>query len=462
MASGNMTRREIAALAAAVLIPFVAALWKVEPPVSDDALFEYYGRAISHGSRLYVDLWDHHLPGIYLVNAALQQLFATRYVMHALGQAIFDAASVLLFAYILRRNDVRLWVPATLAFSVVISVVPNSLNTVENVALPFQLLAFALWSDGRRVASAVALAIATTFWILGAALLIALLFGGRSTTKERIVMAAAFFGTLVVYAAVLLGWFGAHEVGTLVHSWAPYAASNAAVTSTFRGPLGAVAVLYHGLVGTGIGILLAALAAVVRKPATPAQRFALVWLGCALVAAVAPGSFYAHYFIPAIPPCIFAIAAFGVDRRVTVRRVAFGAVAVFFAFRTVGSMLHTTPLVQAESHDQAAVGERVRAVSGAGTVIRTDDYAPAIYLAADAVGQDAFSLVPSGSHPAEGRPSTNAVLLVHRDSVGGFAVPRGAVDCGHYGKWSLYALSEAGPQARAKCVAQSVNAKAPG
>ncbi len=58
MASGKMTRPGRAALAAAVLIPFVAALWKVEPPFADDALFEYYGRAIVHGTRLYVDLWD--------------------------------------------------------------------------------------------------------------------------------------------------------------------------------------------------------------------------------------------------------------------------------------------------------------------------------------------------------------------------------------------------------------------
>jgi hypothetical protein len=441
-----------AALILAVLIPFVAALWKVEPPFSDDALFEYYGRAIAHGSRLYVDLWDNKLPGVYVVNAALQALFDSRYVAHALAQAVFDAASVLLFAFILRRNAVALWVPAVVAFSVFASVLPPTFNTVENFALPFQLLAFALWSDGRRTAAGAALAIAATFWIPGAVLLIALLVGERET-RARVLAAAGFVGMLIVYAVALVGWFGVREIADLVQSWGPYAATNAGGRTHAGGRLGAASAAYHGLVGSGMGILLALLAAVVRKPTTPVGRLALVWLACALVAATAPGSFYSHYFIPAIPPCILAIAAFGVDRRVTAQRAVFGLVAAFFAVQTAGSAVRDTSFTRVRAREQAALGERIRAIAGPHAVVVIDDYAPAIYLAADAVGGDAASLVPPGLRPAAPRPSTRPVLLVLSGSAVPFAVPRGALECGRFGAWSLYALSEAGAQVRARCVA---------
>jgi hypothetical protein len=440
-----------AALTLAVLIPFAAAPWKVEPPFSDDALFEYYGRAIAHGSRLYVDLWDNKLPGVYLINAALQAPFDGRYAAHALVQATFDAASVLLFAFILRRNGLALWAPAAVAFSVFVSVLPPSFNTVENFALPFQLLAVALWSDGRRVAAGAALAIAATFWIPGAVLLVALLAAERGT-KPRVLVAAGFAGTLIVYAAAILAWFGVREIADLIRSWGPYAASNAGGRTHAGGRLGAVAAAYHGLVGSGLGILLAVLAAVARKPTTPVQRFALVWLACALVAATAPGSFYSHYFIPAIPPCILAIAAFGVERRVTVQRAAFGVVALFFAVRTAGSAVLDTSLTRVDAHEQAAIGERVRAITGPHAVVRIDDYAPAIYLAADAVGEDPASLAPRGLHPSAPSPATRPVLLVH-SAAAPFPVPRGAVECGRFGAWSLYVLSEAAAGVRARCVA---------
>jgi hypothetical protein len=448
-----MTRPAKAAIIAAVLIPFIAALWKVEPPFSDDALFEYYGQAIAHGSRLYVDLWDNKLPDVYLVNAALQSLFDSHYVLHAVAQAAFDAASVLLFAFILRRNAVALWVPATLAFSVFVGILPPSFNTVENFALPFQLLAVALWSDGRRVAAGAALAIAATFWIPGAVLLIALLVGDRSM-KPRVLTAAGFLGMLIVYAVAVLGWFGVRQIADLVQSWGRYAASNAGGrTHAEGGRLGAASAAYHGLVGSGMGILLALLAAVARKPTTPVQRFALVWLACALLAATAPGSFYSHYFIPAIPPCILAIAAFGVDRRVTVQRAAFGVVALLFALQTANSAVRNTSLTRVHAHEQAAIGERARAIAGTHAVLSIDDYAPAIYLAAGAVGVDATSLIPSGLRSRMPSRSTNPVLLVHNESAAPFTVPRGALACGRFGTWWLYALPEAGPQVRARCVA---------
>jgi hypothetical protein len=453
-----VTRPAKAALLAAVLLPFIAALWKVEPPFSDDGLFEYYGRAIAHGSRLYVDLWDNKLPDVYLVNAALQALFDSRYVVHAVAQAAFDAVSVLLFAYILRRNAVAPWVLATVAFSVFVSVLPPSFNTVENFALPFQLLAFALWSDGRRVAAGAALAIAATFWIPGTVLLIALLVGERST-KPRLLAVAGFFGMLIVYAVAVVGWFGVHEIADLVRSWGPYAASNAGGRTHVEGRLGAASAAYHGLVGSGMGILLALLAAVARKPTTPVQRLALVWLACALVAAIAPGSFYSHYFIPAIPPCILGIAAFGVGRRVTVQRTAFGVLALLFAVQTASSAVRNTSSTRVHAHEQAAIGERVRAIAGTHAVVSIDDYAPAIYLAADAVGGDPASLVPAGLRSAAPSRSTNPVLLVHSESAVHFAVPRGAVACGRFGTWSLYALPGAGPQVRARCVAPPPKAK---
>ena len=371
---------------------------------------------MAHGSRLYLDLWDNKLPSIYIANAALQLLFGGRYVLHALAEGAVATAAVALFAFVLRRNGVRGWAPAALVFALVLTVPPQSLDSVEGFALALILLAYALWFTNRTVAAGIALGLATTFWLPSILMLIPLLDRDREGRRRAALLAAAA-GTLALYAAAMVVAFGAPAVAELARSWGRYAVQSAGGRAApAGGRLGPLEPIAYALVTSGAGVLLAALAAVARKPRSAAERFALVWTACAFVAALALGNFFAHYFIPLLAPCIFAIAVFGIGGRATFRRALFAAVALAFAVRTIGFDAHALPGLRAEAHEKRLLADDVRMLAGPGATLDVEPYEPAFFLGADAVPDDRFGLVPPRVRPAQ-RPAPAApAVLMHLDA----------------------------------------------
>jgi hypothetical protein len=222
------------------------------------------------------------------------------------------------------------------------------------------------------------------------------------------------------------------------------------------GRLGPLAGVYHGLVTSGMGVLLALFAAVARKPSDDRQRFALAWTACALLAAAAPGNFFAHYFIPSVAPCLFAIAAFGVDRRVTLPRAAFAAAALFFAWRTVVWAAHANPSVHADAHEREVLGDRIRTVAGAHAVIDVEPYEPGIFLAADAAVEDRFGMVPRVVAPPvrPGRAEPDLIVVQRGATIP--ALRSASRPCGGYGRWtiSLQRSDDAALAARCRAAAR--------
>ena len=436
--------------AVALLVPVAAALAKGEIPVSDAALFEYYGRAMLRGNRLYLDLWDNKLPSIYALNAGLQALFGGRYLVHTLVEAAVTACSTGLFAFVLIRNEIRSWAPAALAFALFASIPPPSFDSVENFALFLILLAYALWFSRRTVPAGVALALAATFWLPALLMVIPLLDRERER-RRQIALIAGTACTLAVYAVLMVAVFGAPAIAELMRSWVAYGANSFGGRARAGGRLGIFAPVLNGLITSGAGFLVALVAAVAAKPRDPVRRFALVWTLCALAGAVALGNFYAHYFIPALAPCIFAIAAFAGERRATFRGVLFGALALFFAVRLIGSDARAIPQARTGAHTKRIVGELVRAVGGDHAVIDVDPYEPAVFLAADADGEDRFGLVPPNVRPPQ-RPNRAAPAALARLDAEALAPPEaGARACAHFAGWTIFVPRGARPDVVARC-----------
>src|ERR1700694_4829998 len=105
-------------LAASTVLLGVAFLKAKPYPTSDSAYFEFVGREMAHGARLYRDVWDNKLPSIYLTNALWQMILGEQYRLHIAAEIAIQALSAIMFALLLRTMNVRYWAAATLAFVV--------------------------------------------------------------------------------------------------------------------------------------------------------------------------------------------------------------------------------------------------------------------------------------------------------------------------------------------------------
>jgi hypothetical protein len=247
---------------ALTVVAFVVATFRARSfPYEDAALFEYVGRALVHGERLYVDIWDNKLPSIYLVNAVWQLLFGDRYGLHKVAEVAVNALSVGLFAVVLRIMSVRAWAPAICALAWTLAVA-TVLDAAEYYALPCILLAYALaLSRKSAVGAGAALAIATSFWIPSLLLLIPLLAENDSRCTRRSLV-VGFMAAVALYASAMIALSGFATITELVHSWFSYLT----FTRPTERPL--LVRFLAGITLSGVGILLLVFAIVVRKPKT--------------------------------------------------------------------------------------------------------------------------------------------------------------------------------------------------
>ena len=376
------SRADWAYLGLSALAVAASALKAPSFPSDDPALFEYFGWAMLHGQRLYTDLLDVKLPGIYLVNAFWQLLFGGNYALHTAAEAAVTAATIVLFALLLRRRQIPAWALGTFLFAVFFSLPFREFDYAEHYAVFFIVLGLYLSARGRNLFAGASLTLASTFWppalLTGIPILLEPI-----ARRERLLLIAGFLAMLALYLLGLLAVFGSQFFADLTHIWAERAeASPLRTASILQAPLGAA-----------IGAQLLLLWLVVRRPASAASRFALIWSGCALAGTAIPPNFFEVSFLPLTPALAMAIASFGFARENLVRRpiIAFTAAALI-AVATQKALAVRTDL-DALVSNYVPISEWIRSSIGTGATIYTEDYVPEVYLAAHALMPGRSSLL---------------------------------------------------------------------
>jgi hypothetical protein len=373
------------------LVVVVGILKAPQFPTNDPALFEYYGRHLLRGARLYVDLWDNKLPSIYLVNEFWQWLFGDRYRLHVVVEAVVNVLSIALFAALLRRHKLQNWSWATFCFAVALMLLPAAYDYTEFYAVPLILGAF-LAIDLPFLAGA-CIALAATFWI--PSLLLTIVFCLQRRRLWPIVsFAGGVLAVAIPYAAAFVFIMGAHTVTALAATWPVYIRQGGTSLTTSR--LGFLRSLYAPMIISGAGACLAAFLVFVRRPNSDAQRLAIGWICASLIGTLLTGHPSFHYFIPSLAALIFGIAAFAEypfkERPVLPRMVA-ALAALLLLSGTVESVFVQNRDVAEVARSAQAIGTCIYRELGSNTVIYAAEYAPELYLAADAVPGNLFAVI---------------------------------------------------------------------
>ena len=378
--SSTPSRADWAYLGLSALAVVASAFKAPRFPNDDPALFEYFGWAMLHGRRLYTDLLDVKLPGIYLINAFWQLLFGGNYALHTAAEAAVTAATIVLFALLLRRRQIPAWALGTFLFAVFFSLPFREFDYAEHYAVFFIIIGLYLSARGWNLWAGGALALAATFWIPSVLTCIPILLQPLAR-RERIALLGGLLAMLACYLLAMLATFGPQVITDLARTWTERVGAIPKIrTSILEAPLGAA-----------IGAQLLILLLVVRRPASAASRFALIWAGCALLG-TAP-SFFENYFLPLTPALAMAIASFGLSRENLVRRpIVALAVFVLIAVATQKALALKTAL-DALGSNYVTVGAWIRSSVGSGATIYTEDYLPEVYLAARADMPDRSSLL---------------------------------------------------------------------
>lgn len=109
------------ALAGCLLIYLRAHAFAL-PLETDECNYAYIGQRLLSGDRLYVDVWDHQPPGVFLLFAAIQQCFGSEPFVFRCTAVVFSLVSMLLIFSITARAVGRAaGVGAALLFSLVSS-----------------------------------------------------------------------------------------------------------------------------------------------------------------------------------------------------------------------------------------------------------------------------------------------------------------------------------------------------
>jgi hypothetical protein len=350
----------------------VASVFKAPRfPSDDSALFEYFGWAMLHGQRLYGDLLDVKLPSIFVVNALWQRLFGERYILHTCAEATVAAATIALFALLLRRWRVQAWALGTFLFAVAFVLPFNEFDFAEHYAVFFIVLGLFLSAQGRNLWAGVALAIATTFWFASALTCIPILLQ-PTVARNRLTLIAGFAGTCVLYAIAALAAFGPGPIAHLIHAW-PERIAAVPLRWKFMEPL-----------DWTIGALVLLLLVAARRPLGAASRFALTWSCCAALGTAIPPNFFESYFLPLTPALSMAIASFGLSRASLLRRPLFAVGALVLVVLATHRAFVIWDAIGSLESNYVPVGAWIRSSIGTGATIYSEEYIPEVYLAAHA------------------------------------------------------------------------------
>ncbi|MBV8222589.1 MAG: hypothetical protein JO293_04465 [Candidatus Eremiobacteraeota bacterium] len=358
----------------AVVLSILKAPWF---PINDPALFEYFGRAMVRGQRLYVDILDTKLPGIYLVNALWQRLFGEHYFVHVLAEAAVGVATVVLFALLLRRAGVGAWAFGTCLFAWFYLVPFPQFDFSQHYAAFLLVLGLYLTFSRQNGIGGAMVALGSSFWFPGGLTCIPVLLRPVKR-EERVTFLAGFLWGVAFYAALMTVFWGRDIFHERAMLWQQYVQHRKIDLGQLN-----VTVSYSTL-GPAIAAMLAWLGLVIRRPQTPAQRFALIWSGCALIGFLIPPTFSEHYLLPSTAALAMAIASYPFEWRLVLERQIAVLVVVVCAWFSAQRSLVTARTYHSYAAMVQNVGTWIRGDAGSGLILYSREYIPEIQLAADA------------------------------------------------------------------------------
>ena len=119
---------------------------------------------------------------------------------------------------------------------------------------------------------------------------------------------------------------------------------------------------------------------------------ALPRLACCVAAPCVGCRFYSHYYIPAVAATLVALGVFGISLRGL--RIAFVAIAIVAGLATIRGIPSYVHFASARTMRAQRIGNAIVARLGPGMSIAVpDDYAPELYLYADASLRDPYEIV---------------------------------------------------------------------
>lgn len=401
--------------ASIILVSLGGFVLHAHVPVGDNAMFEFGGRAIVDGRMLYRDVWDNKLPGVFLINALWWRLSGGSYAWHAAAEILFIVGISILVGVVTRGFGCTRALFATALSALMLCVVSPQINTTETYALLPILFAIASAQRGRGILSGVSVAIATMFWI-PSILIVGMLAVYRPVLIRSIVL--ALICGLLSGAVIFIATFGLNESSGLVRSWVEYISSNASddgihVDEKFRS-------VKVGLESSGIGVLLVLI--VGRRIDFPQRRIVFAWMTASFLGTLIGWRFYNHYFIPSIPPLVFALVCSRPHRALFAK----GAIAI-------AALLVSIPTTRFIVSNQSEWIERARNVRKTGEIVRrfypgrvtiaVDAYAPEVYLELEPelrFPHEIVAIAVTGTvtnSRTSGFPRADAVVLTNSQSV---------------------------------------------
>jgi 4-amino-4-deoxy-L-arabinose transferase-like glycosyltransferase len=275
-------------------IVLVSLLWRLpslfDPPwVNDEGTYFAVAQAMSHGYRLYADVWENKPPGLYLLYSEVYHSFGASLIAIRAIAALLTAVIVVLTYRLALRPAGRVGAGVAALFVGLVLGVPFLEGTTLNAELPLAALSasamFAALEEERTSVAGVCIVAALAFKAIAgfdaAALGLWLLLHRRGHLPAYVTGAAA---------ALVLGLIAVWHAGILE-------------------PMVRDAVLYDlGYVGQSNGGSIPWLL-IIKLPglllATIALRrapFFYLWSVWAIVGALFSGRVFGHYALPAVVP----------------------------------------------------------------------------------------------------------------------------------------------------------------
>ena len=395
-------------VAPSILVAFLLLLpgaLDVAGPYLDAAVYSEVGTAIRDGGVVYMDVWDHKPPGIYVVDALSQAAmpFVSPWIATWVASLVFAAATLLLLGMVLPTDAAGRRIGLALcAAAAVLTLYPVAVGggLAEVPALAFAMAAFVLVSRQGARSGRVLLAGGLAGWACvvspqAASAALAVLYlaadGGSPSNRVRAIGVLAL-GAAIVSACTVLWLWSIGALPAAVDAVVTYNRAYVEINRQSVGPrlispivlsLGCLACLLLPAVFSRMGLANAGI------PQSRLTTAAQIWLVGVVLVIAAQGRISPHYVLLAVPPLAILGApvfdeAFQETRRTLRRRAFLTVLGGIVVTAVVGSFVTQRYLTRSPNRDQVTtVGAWLRTNTPADASVFTWGNQPYIHDIAD-------------------------------------------------------------------------------